>query len=51
MAQKKKLVKVNTRLPEDLLLQLRKHVDSGGLKAQTVFAEALRAYLSKGSAK
>jgi hypothetical protein len=45
MAQKKKLVKVNTQLPADLLAQLKSHVDSEGAKMQTVFAEAVRMYL------
>jgi len=46
MAQKK-LSSVNTRLPDDLLARLRKHIDENGLKTQTVFAEAIRLYLSK----
>jgi predicted DNA binding CopG/RHH family protein len=46
MAQKK-LSSVNTRLPDDLLARLRKHIDENGLKSQTVFAEAIRLYLTK----
>lgn len=42
-----KLVKVNTRIPDDLLAQLREVVRRDGAKMQTAFATALRMYLAK----
>jgi hypothetical protein len=47
MAQKKKWTKVATSLPPDLLAKLRAYVDDKGTKIQTVFADAIRAYLGK----
>ncbi len=50
MAQKKRLKKVNTRLPEDLLAKLLASVDRDGTKIQTAFAEAVRLYLKEHAA-
>jgi hypothetical protein len=46
MAPKKKLTKVNTQLPTELWTQLKGYVDSQGTKVQTVFADAVRAFLA-----
>lgn len=45
--KKPKLEKFNTRLPVELLEQLRAYVEEGGLKMQTVMAEAVRKYLKE----
>lgn len=45
--KKPKLEKFNTRLPVELLEQLRSYVEEGGLKMQTVMAEAVRKYLKE----
>ena len=44
-AKKKKLAKVATQLPPELLDQLRQYSEDSGMRVQTIFAEAVKLYL------